>query len=218
MKTNENIPPEVKQLLDALAEPRANQQRQQQLSEMIDRLAAQKQQLVTLPTKRRRVWLWTGMVAAAACLFLFIMRLPIGTVENTLPTGPILVSKKNTMEPATQEIEMVIPVRKAVAPRAAKPMFVAEVKEPEVIADTETSVTIRTTEPNGEEEEVSVVEVMETAPTTPMRRVVACHTLVCYDCKEPNHQKRTKQSEDKTIFGTPSATNMDGGMLMLASL
>ena len=218
MKTNENIPPEVKQLLYALAEPRANQQRQQQLSEMIDRLAAQEQQHATLPAKRRRVWLWAGMVAAAACLFLFFMRLPIGTVEETLPLDPILVSENKTMEPDTQEIATVLPVRKAVAPRTAKPMLVAEVREPEVDADTETMVTIKTLEPVAAEEEASAIEVMETAPTTPTRRVVACHTLVCYDCKEPRQQKRTKQSEDKTIFGTPSTTNMDGGVLMLAAL
>ena len=191
MKTNENIPLEVKQLLDALSEPHANQQRQQQLSEMIDRLAAQEQQRVAMPAKRHRVWLWAGMVAAAACLFLFIMQLPIGTVENTLPSDPILVSENKTMESDTQEV---------------------------VATDTETMVTIKTTEPVVAEEEVNVVEVMETAPTTPTRRVVACSTLVCYDCKEPRHQKRTKQQEDKTIFGTPASAPIDGGVLMLAAL
>lgn len=215
MKTEENISPEVKELLDALAEPQANQKRQLQLSELIDSLASQEK---IQTTKRHRVLVWTSIVATAACLFLFIMRMPEGTVEKALPSTPILVSDNKSVEPDTLEATFLQPTSKSVTVIAERPMLFAEVRETEQHADTETLTTIKTAEPVAAEEEVCVVEVLETAPTTPTRRVIACNTLVCYDCKEPRHQKRTKQIEDKTIFGTPSTSNMDGGMLMLASL
>ena len=65
----------------------------------------------------------------------------------------------------------------------------------------------------------AITVVQETpSPAKPTRRVVACDKLVCYDCKPKRKTTDKQRMSDKTIFGTPATTNMDEGMLMLASL
>ena len=72
----EEINDELRQLFDALEEHGRNAKRQQQLGDLIDRLA-EEEKTVELPHKHRKLApLWWAMGAAAACLLLWLMVKP----------------------------------------------------------------------------------------------------------------------------------------------
>ena len=218
MKTEENISPEVKELLDALAEPHANQQRQDQLSQLIDNLSAQEK-----ATSRRALWPWAGMAVAAACAALFIIRMPNNSVPTTMSEAvahtdiPTQVTT-NTQEPINEKTaDIAMPVKHHT------PTLLAQAIETETIENVEiTAVEDYTTMVGETAEEAVTLEpsAIKVAPPAakPTRRVVACNKLVCYDCGTKHGRDREYRDTDKTILGTPTTPNMDGGMLMLASL
>ena len=72
----EEINDELRQLFDALEEHGRNAKRQQQLGDLIDRLA-EEEKTVELPRKHSKLApLWWAMGAAAACLLLWLMVKP----------------------------------------------------------------------------------------------------------------------------------------------
>ena len=217
MKTEENISPEVKELLDALAEPHANQLRQEQLSQLIDDLSAQEK-----AASRRALWPWVGIAVAAACVALFVIRMPNSSVPTTMSEAvaktviPTQVTT-NIQEPINEKnVTIAMPVKRH------SPTLLTQTIETETIENVEIT-TIEDYPPKVETAEEKLwlePSVMEVTPPTakPTRRVVACNKLVCYDCDTKHGHDREYRDTDKTILGTPSTPNMDGGMLMLASL
>ena len=135
MKTDETIDPEVRKLLEDLAEPHANQQRQQQLAELIDNLAAQEQPPVTPAKKHTRLWAWVGIAAAAACLLLFIIRMPDSTVENAMPSAPLLADDNKPVEVDTDVVETVSPTHNVASPKVERTELLAEARDVEPIEE-----------------------------------------------------------------------------------
>ena len=217
MNTEENIAPEVKELLDALAEPRANKQRQQQLSRLIDDLAAQEER-----TQKMSLWRWAGIAVAAACVVLFIIRMPDSDVPAITTET---VATLNAPMPATTIKEELTVSQSTTPTKHAKrhnPTLLAQARATKVVEETKIDIIDEPTEIiSTDDEEVlpALTVVQETpSPAKPTRRVVACNKLVCYDCKPKRNIADKQRMSDKTIFGTPATTNMDEGMLMLASL
>ena len=100
MKKN-NTPPTLEELLASLEHAGRNARRQQQLSEMIERMAAEE-----TARRRRTVRLWSVRLVAAACLVLFMMTIvhlwypsPV-SVEPQLAQAPQVQLPKVHMAPA----------------------------------------------------------------------------------------------------------------------
>ena len=100
MKKN-STPPTLEELLASLEHAGRNARRQQQLSEMIERMAAEE-----AAAKRRSVRLWSVRLVAAACLVLFMMTIvhlwypsPV-SVEPQLAQAPQVQLPKPHMAPA----------------------------------------------------------------------------------------------------------------------
>ena len=100
MKKN-STPPTLEELLASLEHAGRNARRQQQLSEMIVRMAAEE-----AAAKRRSVRLWSVRLVAAACLVLFMMTIvhlwypsPV-SVEPQLAQAPQVQLPKPHMAPA----------------------------------------------------------------------------------------------------------------------
>ena len=222
MNTEENIAPEVKELLDALAEPHANQLRQQQLGELIDRLAAQEKPITAQRNRNKHLWKWAGIAAAAACVVLFIIRLP----DNNTPVATDnAVASIDVPLPQITANEETIDIQPATPVKQAKQRSHTLLAQAQTVDATEIMETVTVDKPT---ETISTTDetvmpdpivVQETPiPTKPTQRVVACNKLVCYDCKHKDNVANKQRMSDKTIFGTPATTNMDEGMLMLASI
>ena len=205
-------------MLDALAEPRVNQQRQQQLSELIDSLTGQEK----ASHQKRHTWRWVGIGAVAACLALFIIRMPSNDASLAIPES---VASTEVPMPDSMVVEEVIATKPATPAQQAAhhtPILLAQAQTPETVEELETIVVEKQFEAisTTEEEVTPVPNTIQTIqnPVQPTRRVVGCHNLVCYDCKTKRDRKQDGQASDKTILGTPISPNMDEGMLMLASL
>lgn len=100
MKKN-NTPPTLEELLASLEHAGRDARRQQQLSEMIERMAAEE-----TAQRRRTVRLWSVRLVAAACLVLFMMTIvrlwyPSSvSVEPQLAQAPQVQLPKVHMAPA----------------------------------------------------------------------------------------------------------------------
>ena len=222
MKTEENITPDVKELLDALAEPRANQQRQQQLSKLIDRLAEKEQTTISHSYRKSQLWRWVGVAAAAACVVLFIIWMPNNDATIAMPEAVASTEVQTPDSMVVEEVVVTPPTAPAKQITHHKPILLAQAQTPEIVEELETIVVEKQFETIGtiEEEVTPAPNDIQTNPTPvqPTRRVVACNNLVCYDCKTKHDRKQHNRASDKTILGTPISPNMDEGMLMLASL
>ena len=236
MNRKDNITPEVKELLDALSEPVANQRRQEQLIQLIDSLAAQENEHTPslslhsskdeMPAASRirisRPWWWAGIVATAACLLLFFIQMPsnnvpivtpyvVATTDVPSPTVPAV--KEPTAAPTTTPSRHSLPNKPILLAQTIAVETIEEPHSTEVFEQIDTDATANPQETN------IPTTLPSTPPSTkPTRRVVACNKLVCYDCKPKRNIADKQRMSDKTIFGIPAATNMDEGMLMLASL
>ena len=198
MNTENEMNEGVRQLLDSLEEHGKNVRRQQQLSDLIDRLA-EKEKTVEMPCKHRRLTpFWWAMGAAAACLLLWLLVMPsMNEVPET--NKEVLVEETKTMDSVRTEMKDVIleePVIKEellaeetpVVPqkprmKKEKPSkrIVEEVVEQPILAEVtptkpEDTATIGSNNKPTESETPSAVQ-------KPQRRVIRSLNLVCYECQ-----------------------------------
>ena len=227
MNTENEMNEEVRQLLDNLEEHGKNARRQQELSDLIDRLA-EEEKTVAMPRKQRRLTpLWWAMGAAAACLLLWLLIKP--SMKETPETNKeILVEETETLDSVKTEINDVI--------------LEEPVKMEDLLAE-ETPVVPQKPQMKKEKPQVSVEKVVEqpilaeatptkpedttkigsnTIPTesetpspiqSPKRRVIRSLNLVCYECQKDPEFFTKPVMEDRTLFGQPQDPNMKNGSL-----
>ena len=227
MNTENAMNEEVRQLLDNLEEHGKNARRQQELSDLIDRLA-EEEKTVAMPRKQRRLTpLWWAMGAAAACLLLWLLIKP--SMKETPETNKeILVEETETLDSVKTEINDVIleePVKMEdllaeetpVVPQ--KPQMKKEKPQVSVEKVVEQPILAEATPTKPEDTTKIGSNIIPTESETPSpiqspkRRVIRSLNLVCYECqKEPEFITKPVM-EDRTLFGQPQDPNMKNGSL-----
>ena len=228
MNTENEMNEEVRQLLDNLEEHGKNARRQQELSDLIDRLAKE-EKTVAMPRKQRRLTpLWWAMGAAAACLLLWLLIKP--SLKETPETNKeILVEETETLDSIKTEVNDVVfeePIIKEellveeapVVPQ--KSQMKKEKPRAEVVEEIVEQPALAKVTPTKNEETTNIgsnnipteSETPE-AVQSPKRRVIRSLNLVCYECqKEPEFITKPVM-EDRTLFGQPQDPNMKNGSL-----
>jgi hypothetical protein len=233
MKEEKERNDDLKQLLDALEEHGRNAKRQQQLSDLIDQLAAQ-EKTVEMPRKRRKlVPLWWAMGAAAACLLLWLLVKPTtkqipemeekNLVEKVEATDFMKVEEKDVVieEPVVKEellAEEMPAVPQKTPTKVGKPKMkvVEEKTEEPILAEVIPTKPAKSTDTeNIEPNTIPAVNETPADNQKPQRRVIRSLNLVCYECqKDPEYEFATKPNMDnKTLFGQPQDPNMKNGSL-----
>ena len=232
MKEEKELNDDLKQLLDTLEEHGCNAKRQQQLSDLIDQLAAQ-EKTIELPRKHRKLApLWWAMGAAAACLLLWLLIKPttkqipemeeknLVEVEKVEANEPIMTEENNVVIEEPIAKEELLAEEKPVFPQ--KPQMNKEKPKKEIIEEAVEQPILAVVTPT-EPEDTSNIE-SNTIPTEnetpvavqkPQRRVIRSLNLVCYECqKDPEYEVRPKPNVDnRTLFGQPQDLNMKNGSL-----
>lgn len=228
MNTEKEINEEVRQLLDSLEEHGENARRQQELSDLIDRLA-EEEKTVETPRKHRKLTpLWWVMGAAAACLLLWLLIKP--SMKETPETNKeVLVEETETFDSVRTEVKEVIleePVIKEellaeetpVVPQKSqtkkeKPRaeVVEEIVEQPALAETIPTKPEDTT--NIGSNNIPTESETSEAVQSPKRRVIRSLNLVCYECQKDPELYTKPVMEDKTLFGQPQDPNMKNGSL-----
>lgn len=195
MKKN-STPPTLKELLASLEHAGRNARRQQQLSEMIERMAAEE-----AAAKRRSVRLWSVRLVAAACLVLFMMTIvhlwypsPV-SVEPQLAQAPQVQLPKVHMAPA-QPVKAV--TRPAVVTRpvtiASKPALPSQPAAAEPIFE-ELIPTPIVDEPAPSEQYAEAVDDTapedEQLPVAPFQPEVSDAVAQAEPTPEPSEQRRS---------------------------
>ena len=228
MNTENEMNEEVRQLLDNLEEHGKNARRQQELSDLIDRLAKE-EKTVAMPRKQRRLTpLWWAMGAAAACLLLWLLIKP--SMKETPETNrEILVKETETLDSIKTEVNDVVfeePIIKEellveeapVVPQ--KSQMKKEKPRAEVVEEIVEQPALAEVTPTKNEETTNIgSNNIPTESETPeavqshKRRVIRSLNLVCYECqKEPEFFTKPVM-EDRTLFGQPQDPNMKNGSL-----
>jgi hypothetical protein len=229
----EEINDELRQLFDALEEHGRNAKRQQQLGDLIDRLAKE-EKTVELPRKHRKLApLWWAMGTAAACLLLWLLVKPTmkqtpemeekNLVEKVEVIDSMKVEENDIVikEPVVKEelmAEEVPAIPQKTSTKVEKPRMkvVKEKSEEPILAE------IILAEPakhaDTENVESNTISTINETPSTiqkPQRRVIRSLNLVCYGCKkDPEHDTQIKPNmENRTLFGQPQDPNMKNGSL-----
>ena len=228
MNTENEMNEEVRQLLDSLEEHGKNARRQQQLSDLIDRLA-EEEKAVAMPHKHRKLYpLWWAMGAAAACLLLWLLIKP--SMKETPETNKeILVEETQTLDSVRAEVKDVIleePVIKEellaeempVVPQ--KSQTKKEKPRAEIVEETVERPVLAETMPTKPEDTTNIGSntiptESETPPAVqkPQRRVIRSLNLVCYECQKDPEFFTKPVMEDRTLFGQPQDPNMKNGSL-----
>ena len=233
MKEEKERNDDLKQLLDALEEHGRNAKRQQQLSDLIDQLAAQ-EKTVEMPRKRRKlVPLWWAMGAAAACLLLWLLIKPAmkqtpeteekNLVEKVEATDFMKVEEKDVVieEPDVKKellAEEMPAVPQKTTTKVEKPKMKVVEEKPEEPVLAEVNLTEPAKPSDTENIESNTIPTENETPVAvqkPQRRVIRSLNLVCYECqKDPEHEVRPKPNVDnRTLFGQPQDPNMKNGAL-----
>ena len=233
MKEEKERNDDLKQLLDALEEHGRNAKRQQQLSDLIDQLAAQ-EKTVEMPRKRRKlVPLWWAMGAAAACLLLWLLVKPTmkqtpeteekNLVEKVEATEPIMTEENNVVieEPVVKEellAEEMPAVPQKTPTKVGKPKMKVVEEKPEEPILAEVILTEPAKSTDTENIGSNTIPAVNETPADnqkPQRRVIRSLNLVCYECqKDPKHEVKPKPNVDnRTLFGQPQDPNMKNGAL-----
>jgi len=236
MNTENEMNEEVRQLLDSLEEHGNNVRRQQELNDLIDRLAEEEKTVEILRKHRKLTPLWWAMGAVAACFLLWLLIKP-SMKEVPETNKEILVEETETLDSVGTEVKEVIleePVIKEellaeetpVVPqkpqmKKEKPQAesVEEIVEQPVLAEVTPTKPEDTTNigshtiPASIEEKLSTINYQLSTQHSPKRRVIRSLNLVCYECqKEPEFFTKPVM-EDRTLFGQPQDPNMKNGSL-----
>lgn len=228
MNTENKMNEEIRQLLDSLEEHGKNVHRQQELSDLIDRLDLE-EKTVEMPRKHKKFTpLWWAMGAAAAVLLLWLLVKP--TSEQTPKMNEeILVEKMETvdsvqineyefvfekpvfMEELLAEETPVVPQKNQMKKEKPKVETIEKVVEQPVFAEVTTIESADTT--NIGFNNISTESETPSAVQSPKRRVIRSLNLVCYECQKDPEPYTKPVLEDKTLFGQPQDPNMKNGSL-----
>jgi hypothetical protein len=239
MKPENEMNEEVRQLLDSLEEHGKNARRQQELGDLIDRLAINGSG--TVPslrgTKRRKLYpLWWAIGAAAACLLLWLLVKPNAKQQPEMEQE-ILVEETKTVDSVKTEVKDIILEEPVVEEELLAEETTTETGKSESgllrspLPRNDVKETIQeqllaentATEPLVTQEHTDTANIgSNTTPTEnetpsavqkPQRRVIQSLNLVCYECqKEPEFFIKPVM-EDRTLFGQPQDPNMKNGSL-----
>ena len=230
MNTENEMNEEVRQLLDSLEEHGKNARRQQDLSDLIDRLADE-EKTVAMPRKHRTLTpLWWAMGAAAACLLLWLLVKPNAKQQPEMEQE-ILVEETKTVDSVKTEVndavfeqpvanETLLAEETPIVPQNApmkkekpKTQIIEEVVEQPMLAE------VKPTEPkdttNIGSNTIPTENETPSAVQKPQRRVIRSLNLVCYECQKDPEFFTKPVTEDRTLFGQPQDPNMKNGSLAL---
>ena len=221
---------EVRQLLDSLEEHGKNVRRQQDLSDLIDRLADE-EKTVAMPHKHRTLTpLWWAMSAAAACLLLWLLVKPNAKQQPEMEQK-ILVEETKTVDSVKTEVNdavfeqpvanetflaeetPIVPQNAPMKKEKPKTQIIEEVVEQPMLAE------VMPTEPkdttNIGSNTIPTENETPSAVQKPQRRVIRSLNLVCYECQKDPEFFIKPVMEDRTLFGQPQDPNMKNGSLAL---
>ncbi|MBR4468269.1 MAG: hypothetical protein IKS53_02435 [Bacteroidales bacterium] len=230
MTPENEINEEVRQLLDSLEEHGENVRRQQDLSDLIDRLADE-EKTVAMPRKQRKLTpLWWAMSAAAACLLLWLLVKPNAKQQPEMEQE-ILVEETKTVDSVKTEVNdavieqpvanesflaeetPVVPQNAPMKKEKPKTQIIEEVVEQPMLAE------VMPTEPkdttNIGSNTIPTENETPSAVQKPQRRVIRSLNLVCYECQKDPEFFTKPVLEDRTLFGQPQDPNMKNGSLAL---
>lgn len=230
MTPENEINEEVRQLLDSLEEHGKNVCRQQDLSDLIDRLA-EEEKMVMMPHKRRKLYpLWWAMGAAAACLLLWLLIKPSAKPQPEMEQE-ILVEETKTFDSVKTEVNdavfeqpvaneaflaeetLIVPQNAPMKKEKPKTQIIEEVVEQPMLAE------VKPTEPhdttNIGSNTIPTENETPSAVQKPQRRVIRSLNLVCYECQKDPEFFIKPILEDRTLFGQPQDPNMKNGSLAL---
>lgn len=230
MNTENEMNEEVRQLLDSLEEHGKNARRQQDLSDLIDRLADE-EKTVAMPRKHRTLTpLWWAMGAAAACLLLWLLVKPNAKQQPEMEQET-LVEETKTVDSVKTEVndavfeqpvanETLLAEETPIVPQNApmkkekpKTQIIEEVVEQPMLAE------VKPTEPkdttNIGSNTIPTENETPSAVQKPQRRVIRSLNLVCYECQKDPEFFTKPVTEDRTLFGQPQDPNMKNGSLAL---
>ena len=230
MTPENEINEEVRQLLDSLEEHGKNARRQQDLSDLIDRLADE-EKAVAMPHKHRTLTpLWWAMGAAAACLLLWLLVKPNAKQQPEMEQK-ILVEETKTVDSVKTEVNdavfeqpvanetllaeetPVVPQNTPMKKEKPKTQIIEEVVEQPMLAE------VKPTEPkdttNIGSNTIPTENETPSAVQKPQRRVIRSLNLVCYECQKDPEFFIKPVMEDRTLFGQPQDPNMKNGSLAL---
>ena len=230
MTPENEINEEVRQLLDSLEEHGKNARRQQDLSDLIDRLADEEKG-VAMPHKHRTLTpLWWAMGAAAACLLLWLLVKPNAKQQPEMEQK-ILVEETKTVDSVKTEVNdavfeqpvanetllaeetPVVPQNTPMKKEKPKTQIIEEVVEQPMLAE------VKPTEPkdttNIGSNTIPTENETPSAVQKPQRRVIRSLNLVCYECQKDPEFFTKPVMEDRTLFGQPQDPNMKNGSLAL---
>lgn len=208
---------ELEQLLQTVEHAGRDARRQQELGDMIDRMAAAEE-------KHRGFWWWGGRVAAAACLVFFISTaVRVWFIPVDEPDKPMVAAVDTDRQPAVQadDLQPLQPATKAV--RRAKPVVHTENQEytetqeiPEIqetIEEFYAEVPAEETEkePLMIEQDVAVAPIVEEQPAEPV--AVAQTTPVT--SSESDAPKPARRSLFGSLFRHAEPSKMDGTVLAI---
>jgi hypothetical protein len=230
MNTENEMNEEVRQLLDSLEEHGKNARRQQDLSDLIDRLADE-EKTVAMPRKHRTLTpLWWAMGAAAACLLLWLLVKPNAKQQPEMEQE-ILVEETKTVDSVKTEVndavfeqpvanETLLAEETPIVPQNA-PMKKEKPKTQiiEKVVEQPMLVEVKPTEPkdttNIGSNTIPTENETPSAVQKPQRRVIRSLNLVCYECQKDPEFFTKPVTEDRTLFGQPQDPNMKNGSLAL---
>ena len=228
MNTENEMNEEVRQLLDSLEEHGKNVRRQQELSDLIDRLA-EEEKTVEIPRKHRKFTpLWWVLGAAAACLLLWLLVKPNAKQQPEMEQK-ILVEETKTVDSVKTEVNdavfeqpdanetvlaeetPVVPQNTPMKKEKPKTQIIEEVIEQPLLAE------VKPTEPkdttNIGSNTIPPENETPSAVQKPQRRVIRSLNLVCYECQKEPELYTKPVMEDRTLFGQPQDPNMKNGSL-----
>lgn len=230
MNTENEMNEEVRQLLDSLEEHGKNARRQQDLSDLIDRLADE-EKAVAMPHKHRTLTpIWWAMGAAAACLLLWLLVKPNAKqqpemeqkilVETTKAVDSVKTEVNDAVfeQPVANETFLaeetpIVPQNAPMKKEKPKTQIIEEVVEQPMLAE------VKPTEPkdttNIESNTIPTENETPSAVQKPQRRVIRSLNLVCYECQKDPEFFTKPVMEDRTLFGQPQDPNMKNGSLAL---
>ncbi len=230
MNTENEMNEEVRQLLDSLEEHGKNARRQQDLSDLIDRLADE-EKTVAMPRKHRTLTpLWWAMGAAAACLLLWLLVKPNAKQQPEMEQEILVEETKNLDSVKTEvndavfeqpvaneaflaEETPIVPQNAPMKKEKPKTQIIEEVVEQPMLAEVKPTKTKDTT--NIGSNTIPTENETPSAVQKPQRRVIRSLNLVCYECQKDPEFFTKPVMEDRTLFGQPQDPNMKNGSLAL---
>lgn len=231
MNEENNMEKEVKELLGTLKEYGRDQRQKQQISDLIDGLAAKETHRKIVP-----LWLKTAIGVAACALLFFVLKIAkhpaeTETQEMAQSVSPqseeivldsVVMQEENFVENVeNQVVERFVVEKKVVIAKNEVNQIedetdvdikqeMTEIVENHEFVQSDTLL-VAQTEPVSED----VSQIVDIQPEPAKRRVVRTENLVTYEDKAPKHKNRRRKSgmKENGAIGLPQYSASEGCML-----